>query len=357
MTFKYSLLTGFLFIISFFLFSCDRSSQKDITVLISPYQDLAMLINIYDLGLEEKYKTTVGIKTIPWEETYTTILSANSPADIAFASYADFLTKKTNLNKDSNDKLLFIFPAYIFRGGAFVSFRNDIQPVNRESLTDTKIISKFLSYRIGLPKNTLYQMLLFHLATTVDIPMENVEFVDVGFDSGFLAAKTGSLDIAAVGLTQLTEAQKDGGSVVLNMDTLGISDITGFIVRESVLKDKRKEIENLIHMWFECVDYVFSDLDKNSKASLEYLIENAATKYTLESYKAALSQEFFPKSLDEIKIELLDSNGSYPVDKIDKIIRSFLSEQGIPVNSKSDFLFIEMENKKLDFDEDKVRIK
>lgn len=303
--------------------------SSDINILISPYQDLAMLTNLKHLNLEEKYGTSVTILTIPWEETYPTLLSATKTADMAFASYADFLTKKKNLNKGSDDPLLFILPAYIFKGGSFVSFNKEAPSFAIKSVDNSQQIEKFLRLRLGFPKATLYQMIVFYLAEKVGVMPKDVKFIDVGFDAGLLAAQAGDLDVTAVGLTQLTEAKNRGGTVILDMDQLGFADMTGFIVKKSILENKKAHVENVIRMWFDSVHYVLSDINNHSAVSLEYLNKHAATKYTLESYKAALAQEYFPTSFKELEKEILSKDGQFNSHRIHNYISGFLSSQGI----------------------------
>lgn len=319
-----------------------KDELSDIRILISPYQDLAMLVNIKPLKLEEKYNTSVDIKTIPWEETYTTILSAIDGADMAFASLADFMIKAENLNKDTKDPLKFIYPAYIFKGGAFVTFKRDIPAITRESLKSSKALQDFLALELGLPKNTLYQMILFYLADLADIPFSKIKYTDVSFDTGLLGAQAKHLDATAVGLTQLTEAKKQGGKVVLDMNTLGFADITGFIVKQSTLDTKGDHIRNVIKMWFDSVNHVMSDIDQNSADSLAYLEKNAATKYALETYKAALSQEYFPKSLGELQREILSDQGKYPASRIKSVIGGYLKSQQIIREMTDEIIFINL---------------
>ena len=327
------------------LFMSTADADVDVNVAISPYQDLAMLVNIEQLGLEEAYGTTVDIRTIPWEETYTAVLSAAGSIDLAFASFADYLTKAPNLNRNTEDPLLFLYPAYVFKGGAFVSFVDDVPAVATEGLEDADLVRRFLGHRIGLPLDTLYQMIIHHLADRAGVEQGDLDIVDVGFDAGLLGAQAEDLDMAAVGLTQLTEALERGARVVLDMETLRFADITGFIARKSVLDVKAEHITNVIRMWFDCVDYVLADLDRNSAASLAYLMDTAATEYTLASYKAALSQEFFPRSIADLEREVLSADGSYPVGEIEAVMLGFLHREGVSDAQAASVSFLEIEPK------------
>lgn len=301
-----------------------RGSNKSLTVGISPYQDIAMIVNIKNLQLEKKYNTKVELQTMNWEDIVPSIASSGKTIDIGFGSLVEYLTKSNNLNQDSKDPLLFIYPAYIFKGGGFITFKNEIPVINSTNINDSALIASFLKNKIGAQKNSLYEMILFSLAKRNNIPAKSLKIFDTPLNDGILATQKGSLQISSAGLTQITEALKQKGKVVLTMEDMGFADVTGFICKKSVLEAKRKEIENLINMWYDCVDYVMTDLDKNSKYSLQYLDEKAATKYTLEQYKTALSQEYFPRTIGEAQKEIVSLSGKYSYKRISEDVADYL---------------------------------
>jgi ABC-type nitrate/sulfonate/bicarbonate transport system substrate-binding protein len=307
---------------------CSKSEKTDIQMAISPYQDLAMMINIYPLGLDRKYGTSVNIKTIPWQDTLPALASAGGDIDIGFASLTEFLAKEENLNKGSKDPLLFIFPAYVFKGGAFITFRKDMKPIFHSGSFDNAALRNFLQSRIGLSKNTLYEMLVYQFARNSNIPPNRVNIIDIPFDEGLLATEKGDLDVAAVGLTQLTEALKRGGRILFDMDEIGFADITGFVCKKSTLEKKQKKIENVIRMWFDATAYVMSNLDTNSRHSLDYLRRNSATRYTIEEYKRALGQEYFPTTVSQAARDMISPDGRYAYQKIYEAASDFLVTEG-----------------------------
>lgn len=315
--------------------------MNDITLVISPYQDLAMMVNIHPQGFDKKYGTSVKINTIPWQDTLPTLASASGDVDIGFASLAEFLAKEENLNKGSSDPLLFIYPAYVFKGGAFVTFRKDLTPIYRNGQYDESALKHFLNARIGLSKNTLYQMLVYRFAKQVSLPVKELRVVDIPFDEGLLAAEHGDLDVAAVGLTQLTEATKRGGRVLFNMDDIGFADITGFVCKRSTLAKKRRAIENVIRMWFDATAYVMADIDHNSAHSLGYLKRNAATRYTIEEYKKALSQEYFPTSLPQAEADMIRKEGKYNFRTLYEAAADFLEAEHVVSRRPSPPQFIQ----------------
>ena len=132
------------------------------------------------------------------------------------------------------------------------------------------------------------------------------------------------MDIAEAGLTQLTETIRRGGHVVFSMDDVGFADITGFIVKKSVYDLRKKDVDNAIRMWFDCVDFVYRDISTNSASSLEYLNKNASTRYSIEEYKKALGQEYLPRTISEAIAAFISPTAKFSVDRIGKTANATL---------------------------------
>lgn len=326
----------FSFALSAFVLISFSSCKEEVKlkVAISPYQDIAMIVNKDNLKLEEKYMTELDLITMNWEEILPAVSSAGETVDIGFGSLTEYLTKYENINKSTNDPVLFIYPAYIYKGGGFLSFNKNVPIITKENVSNDSIVRQFLSFKIGAQKNSIYEMILFSLANRHNIPFKELKIYDTPMNDGFLASQGNnpSIDITSAGLTQITEGYKYNGRLVLEMENVGFADITGFICKQSTLNEKREQIENFIKMWFECVDYVFQDLDLNSKNSLKYLDEKAATKYTLEQYKTALSQEFFPRNIMEVEKSILSNTGTYSYRNISIDIIEYLYINSIVKN-------------------------
>ena len=112
------------------------------------------------------------------------------------------------------------------------------------------------------------------------------------------------------------------------MDTVRLADIAGFICKQSTLNKRRKDLESLVNIWYDCSNYVMSDLDHHSGNTLAYLKANASTEYTLPEFKRALTQEYFPLSLEESQREIVSPNGKYSIDRISKETGQYLLEVG-----------------------------
>lgn len=305
------------------------SRSNALRVGLAPYQDLAMIVNIKNLGLEKKYGTEVDLVTLAWEEILPSVATLGRGLDVGFGSYAEYLTKFENLNEGAADPVLFIYPLYVFKGGAFVTFRPDVPTLKPEDLTNKEMVSGLLKRRIGAQKSSIYEMMIFTLASRNGIDASAIQLIDTPLDQGFIAAQQGSLDLASAGLTQITEAERRNGRIVFAMGDLKFADFTGFIVKKSVYEARQKDIKNLIRMWFDSVNYVYDDLDKNSAASLSYLNSQASTRYTLEEYKRALSQEYLPRSLAEASREFVEDSGRFPFRAIRSAMIAYLLQRGV----------------------------
>jgi ABC-type nitrate/sulfonate/bicarbonate transport system substrate-binding protein len=295
---------------------------------MAPYQDLAMIVNIAPLGLEKKYGTTIELVTMGWEEILPSVATAGRGLDVGFASYSEFLTKHANLNPPGADPLEFIVPLYVYKGGALVTFGKSIPTLSPATISDASLAKQILNKKIGAQKGSLYEIMIYRLAELNDVKLSSVNLIDTPMDQGFIAAEQGSLDIASAGLTQLTEVLRRGGRAVLTMDDLRFADFTGFVVKRSVLEKRRGDINNLVRMWFDCVAFVYMDLDNNSATSRRYLDSAASTRYSLPEYKNALSQEYLPRSIDEARKEFLSDRGKFPFKEIGQTDVRFLMQTG-----------------------------
>lgn len=318
-----------------FLAACSQATKQadgdqiqPLRVAIAPYQELALLVNEKPLGLEKKYGTKIEILTMPWEELLPAVASAGQTVDVGFASLPDYMAKADNLNKGTDDPVLYLFPAWIFRGGGFVTFNKAVPELNKETIKDPNLVKKFFRFKLGVQKNSCGHMLLWKLAHGAGLKFAELPIIDSTLNDGLLAAENGSLDAAAAGLTQRTEALKRHGRIVLTMDAMGAVDPGGFVCKQSVYSKRKKDVESLIRMWFDCANYVLSDLDHHSDTTLAYLKANASTQYTLEEFKRALSQEYVPKSIEEAEKEIISGQGKYSIAEIAALCNDYLLDIG-----------------------------
>ncbi len=307
------------------------SSSSDHTPLIvgiSPYQDIGMIVNEKNLGLEKKYGTKLDLVTMAWDDILPAVASAGRTVDVGFGSLIEYLSKIKNLNNKTDDPVLFVYPIFVFKGGGFITFNPAVPDLTPQNIDDSQLVKKFLSFRFGIQKNNVSEMVLFSLARRAGVLPSQLHTVDNTINDSLLATEQGSLDCSYGGGTQRTEAWKRHGRVALMMDTVGVVDIDGFICKESTFKTRRKDIENLIKMWFDCTNYVMTDLDHHSAQTLAYLKANASTQYTLAEFKRALTQEYFPTSISETEREIVSPTGKYSIDRVTDLLGKYLVDVG-----------------------------
>ena len=312
--------------------SSSGGAQVDATPLrfgISPYQEIALIVNEKPLGLEQKYGVKLELVTMPWEDLLPAVASAGQTIDVGLASLSDYIARSERINTQQDDPIIYLYPAWVFHGGGFITFNKDVPEINSKTIKDPAVVKKFLQYKVGAQKNSLYHMMLWKLAKGAGLSLADLKLTDTTLNDGILATENGSLDIASAGLTQRTEALKRNGRVVLTMDTIGLMDPGGFICKASLYKKRKKEIDALIRIWFDCTHYVLSGLDHHSDATLAYLKANASTKYTLPEFKSALAQEFIPQSIEQAKQEVVSGTGQYSLATASVEINKYLLETGV----------------------------
>lgn len=99
------------------------------------------------------------------------------------------------------------------------------------------------------------------------------------------------------------------------MDTLNAGEIIGLACKASVYKQRKRDIDALIKMWFDSADYVLGDLDHHSAATLAYLKTNASTEYSLNEFKRALSFGYYPRTPNEVASEIVALTGKYSIER------------------------------------------
>jgi ABC-type nitrate/sulfonate/bicarbonate transport system substrate-binding protein len=302
--------------------------QTPLRVAIAPYQDVGMLVAEKDLGLEKKYGTKLELITLAWEDIPNAIASAGQTVDVGFVGLTDYMSKIEKLNSHESDPIIYLYPALLFRGGGFVSFNDKVPVINGKTVNESNLVAAFLDYKIGAQKTSCFQMVIYMLARKAGVKPSKLHIIDTTLNDGLLAAMNGSLDMAAAGLPQRTEAIKRHGRVVLSIDTMDVGEINGFACKQSTYTKRKKDIENLIRMWFDCTNYITSDPEHHSAAVLAYLKKNASTQYSVAEYKRTIAEEYFPKSVAEAEKELVSSAGQFSLEHQADQISDYLVESG-----------------------------
>jgi ABC-type nitrate/sulfonate/bicarbonate transport system substrate-binding protein len=297
----------------------DARQSKPIRVALSPEPNQSMMAVLADPQFKRKSRTRVSLMPMPWPDITQAVESGR--VDIGFASYIEYIEKYQR----TEDPLEFVYPAYAFKDGTFITYKADVPKLDSLTVRAPQGVAvwQWLDYRIGIQLDSVFEMMLFHLANTHGASFDQVNKVYMRIEQGLTAVEQGLVDIAPSGRISIAEVEKNGGRAVLTMSDLGFADITGFIVKRSVYQRRAEAIENVIRMWFDAVAYVLRDIDKNSKASLDYLNSHASKRYTLEEFKADLSKEYFPTSHVEARLQLIEQTGRFSARTIGAVVNDY----------------------------------
>jgi ABC-type nitrate/sulfonate/bicarbonate transport system substrate-binding protein len=218
-------------------------SHEPLRMAISPYQDAALILNEKQLDLEKKYGIKLEFVTVSGEDLLSSMVSAGQTVDVSYALLSEYLSKSENINHKGDDQIIFLYPLFVFKGGGLISFNPAVPEINSQTINDPAVIKNFLSFNIGVQKNTWAEMMLFVLGKKAGLKLSDLHYTDTPLSDGLLAAENGSLDIVGAGLPQRNECLKRHGRIVLTIDTVGMGDIIGLSCKESVYKKRKKDIQ------------------------------------------------------------------------------------------------------------------
>jgi ABC-type nitrate/sulfonate/bicarbonate transport system substrate-binding protein len=187
-----------------------RPAAKPLRVGISPYQDIAMLVNYSPLGLDQKHAVQLELRTMAWEDILPALGSGADTIDVGFGSLTEFLTKYEKLNAGNDDPIEFFYPLYVYKGGGFVSFKPDFSALGRDKVTDLAAVRQFLSHEFGAQRQSIYEMVLFSLARRSGVDPKQLRVRDISLNDGLLAAVNGSLDATTAGSRTSQDSSADG---------------------------------------------------------------------------------------------------------------------------------------------------
>jgi NitT/TauT family transport system substrate-binding protein len=305
---------------------------------ISPFQDTAMPKVSEGIGLFEKHGLAVELISVGWEDIVPSLASGGRTIDVAIGSINTFLPRAENINKVGGGDVRFFFPLYVFKGATLLMQKdsemtslthfNAHYPKDR-NLAIKEAMLQLKGKTIAVPKGTPYEQMLYAGLEIAGMdPERDVDIRNVKLADALLAFRNGDVDVIGAGVTQRTEATRDGAQVFLDMDSFGFAEIVGLMTTQKFADEHPEVLEKIIVVWFESVRYLFEDVEKNSRHVLDYLDATSSTKYSLEEYKKALSFQEFPRSIDEADKLLMAKDSKFFWRRTWDIVNDYLIKQG-----------------------------
>lgn len=313
---------------------------------ISPYQDTAMPKVAEGMGLYADRGLHVALHTIAWEDIVPSLASAGETVDVALGSVNTFLPRAENINVKGGGDVVFVFPLYVFKGAALIMRGDatllplkhylDQYPEDRERAI-AEAMTQLRGRTVAVPSGTPYEQMLLAGLRIAGMKPSDLDIRNVKLAEALYALRNGDVDIVGAGVTQRTEAARDGAVAFLDMETFGFAEVVGLMTTRQYAIDHHREIDTLIDIWFESVDRLLADIDGNSSYVLDYLVKNSSTKYTLVEYKAALEFQEFPRSKKAARELFFDTASPFYWGRTWDIVNEYLVDRGdiaMPISKK-----------------------
>lgn len=286
-------------------FLLPQPDDGQITLGISPYQDTAIPVIAQTNGIYDEREVNVDLRTIEWENIVPSLATRGETIDVAIGSINTFLPRANAVNTGQDDPVIFVAPLYVFKGASLVANKDSgIRPY-REILTEENgdkdralrvFVNQLDGARIGYPSGTPYEQLFIEATKGADRTVEEFRPTDVQIADALPALLSGNLELAAAGVTQRTEALRDGHYVAIETEDLGFAEVVGLMTTKSFYESHSEEIEQIRLAWFDSIQLLESQPEVATTGILDYLERNASTRYTFEEYLDSLSAQEFPST-------------------------------------------------------------
>ena len=336
----YKYITGALFIIAVFVgggaiatLRHQEAPSPTIRYGISPYQDTAIPVLSQSLGLFEEAGLHVELVNVAWDDIIPALASARNTVDVAIGSMNTLIPQAENLNVKGGGDVIFYAPFYLFKGiGFMVRKDSGIQSLSvfLEKYPDDRdraireAMLQLRGKRIGLPKGTADEQMLYSALKTAGMTMGDVDVRYVKFADALPAFLSGSLDVIATGVTQRTEVARHGHKLFMDGEQFGFVNVDGLMTTERFAKEHPEELQKIVDVWFKTVNALLDDTNTNAQPIIEYLDHTASTRYSLDEYKNAISLQEFPQSREESATLINHPSGKYYWKRIWDIMTNYL---------------------------------
>jgi ABC-type nitrate/sulfonate/bicarbonate transport system substrate-binding protein len=293
--------------------------RQPIKYAISPYQDTALPFVAERNGWYSENGLNVDLKLLDWGNVMDAV--AGGAVDVAIQNFNSFQATYHNINDRGGD-VVFYYPLYIFRGAAIMSRPESGMKSVNELIKQTNgnrdeairmAAMQLKGKRVITTKGTeMEQVVLAAIAKAGLDPETDVKIVNAQPADGLRAFIAGEADAFSGGLTERTEARRQGAIELLSSADVTAPVIDGLVTTRSFAAKHSKELDQLVEIWFRTIRWMDENLENRSKIVIDYLSSKGSTKYSVDEYKYAwYDAEVFPRDVDAIKKAVFDENAPY----------------------------------------------
>jgi len=296
----------------------EETRTKKIVYGVSPYQDTILPIVADKNGWYKEKGLEVDIKVIPWDDVPSAV--ASGAVDVAILNFNSFQATHENIVGKGGD-MIFYYPLFVFKGAAImVKDDGQIKPLKDMlplySTRDEAIIAtiqQLKGKKVAATKGTEMEQIVLSALERAGLKEEtDVQVLHAGPDEGLRGFLRGEVEAYSGGVTERTEAKKQGAIELIESSDLLPPVIDGLVTSKKFAEAHEASLQQLIELWFRTIEFMEKDLDNNAKIVIDYLSNVASTKYTLDEYKYTwFNTEVYPKSKDDMNTKVIDSNSPY----------------------------------------------
>ena len=286
---------------------------------ISPYQDTALPVVAQTNGWYIQEGLNVELKLLDWGNVMDSV--ASGAVDVAIQNFNSFQPVYHNINDRGGD-VIFYYPLFVFKGAAIMVKKDKGIRTLDEFIKDPNMnkddalkaaVLQLRGKRIVTTKGTeMEQIVLAAIEKAGLKPDVDVKIINAPPADGLRAFIAGEADAYSGGLTDRTEARRQGAIELLTSAEVTAPVIDGLVTTKTFASQHPEELNKLIKIWFKTIAWMEEDLDSRSTIVIDYLSSKGSTRYSVDEYKYAWQYaEVFPRNQVELNNLILQENGQF----------------------------------------------
>ncbi len=285
---------------------------------VTPFQDSALPVVASVQGWYKRDGLDVTIVNLGWSDVPLAL--ASKSIDVAIYNVDSYMASSERLKKGGVD-VVFYAPLYVWNGAAIMIHGDrglrpagdlsKVSPDERRRAVTTAM-EQLRGKRIGVTQGTTFEQTVRDALRVAGMnPNKDVNLVSARPEDNLAAFLSGDLDAFSAGLTERVQAKRHGGTELVIGPDVSMPAIDGLVVRKDFGDQHPKQMEKLVDLWFETIDYMKVDVAARSGIIRNYLKGKASVDYSPDEYAIAWTFQHFPESRQAAREDFLDSGSVY----------------------------------------------
>ena len=285
---------------------------------ISLYQDTILPVVAEQQGWYEAEGLDVQLRVLPWGDVMSAV--AAGAVDVAIQNFNSFQATYHNI-VDRGGDVVFYCSLYVFKGAAIMTWPErgiatlkenlENQPAREEAIQAT--VAQLRGKRIAVTRGTEMEQVVLAALRRAGLEDErDVTIIHAQPDDGLRAFLARDVDFYSGGLTERTEAVRNGAAVLIEASDVSPPVIDGLVTSKEFASSHSAELQTLANLWFRTIRYLEEDLDTRAVPVIDRLAREGSTRYSVDEYKFTwFNTQVYPKTAGELQEMMLAPDASY----------------------------------------------